>query len=275
MANTQLKEKSVTVLFPGGFKPPHKGHLHLILNALKNKYVKKVVIIIGLKHREGIDAEDSGMLFGEFFKNTKLATRVQIYVARQSESPVGAAYEYIHSSGNKGDIFTLLASDKDLESDLQRIEDFVSSHTNNGKYKAVADEKGFSVISPQDIQLSVQALAGIDSTKLRDSIRKGEFTFFQNYIPPYVDKNSAQVIFNQMHAKVVAFDKKKNIKSEYINTLQEIIKEQGADTQGLSSDLMRKQREVDKQEEKTLEKRKEYSKELEKRYDDARKNLQK
>ena len=46
-----------TVLIPGGFKPPHKGHYDYIKYYLDNPKVEKVVLFCGDKERDGVTLE--------------------------------------------------------------------------------------------------------------------------------------------------------------------------------------------------------------------------
>jgi nicotinic acid mononucleotide adenylyltransferase len=52
-------EEGITVMLPGGFKPPHEGHYQLAKGYADMPQVKEVVILIGPKDRDGITIEDS------------------------------------------------------------------------------------------------------------------------------------------------------------------------------------------------------------------------
>ena len=52
-------ESGITVLLPGGFKPPHGGHLELAKRYATQPNVSKVEILIGPKEREGITRDQS------------------------------------------------------------------------------------------------------------------------------------------------------------------------------------------------------------------------
>jgi cytidyltransferase-like protein len=41
-----VKEQPTIALFPGAFKPPHKGHLSLIEKLIKKNNNSKIIIII-------------------------------------------------------------------------------------------------------------------------------------------------------------------------------------------------------------------------------------
>ena len=42
-------EEGITVMLPGGFKPPHEGHFQLAKGYINMPQVKEVVILIGFK----------------------------------------------------------------------------------------------------------------------------------------------------------------------------------------------------------------------------------
>ena len=48
------EESGIVVLLPGGFKPPHGGHLELAKGYAAEPNVSRVEILIGPKEREGI-----------------------------------------------------------------------------------------------------------------------------------------------------------------------------------------------------------------------------
>ena len=53
--NEQISTKGNAFIFiPGGFKPPHKGHLHLLKNAIRSKPEAKPFLITGETARDGV-----------------------------------------------------------------------------------------------------------------------------------------------------------------------------------------------------------------------------
>ena len=48
-----------TILIPGGFKPPHKGHYDYIKFYLDNPQVDKVILFCGDKSRDGVTLEQT------------------------------------------------------------------------------------------------------------------------------------------------------------------------------------------------------------------------
>jgi cytidyltransferase-like protein len=84
--------KPTIALFPGAFKPPHKGHFAAVKKLLEQ--ADQVVILISPKTREGVTADESVAIW-ELYK-TLLDGSVEIRVA--GESPVKEAYRVAESN---------------------------------------------------------------------------------------------------------------------------------------------------------------------------------
>ena len=84
-------QDGITVLLPGGFKPPHEGHYQLATGYEEMPQVKEVVILIGPKERDGITVEDSEKVWKELLRGTR-----NIRVERSKyPSPLLTAYKFI------------------------------------------------------------------------------------------------------------------------------------------------------------------------------------
>jgi cytidyltransferase-like protein len=94
IANAILEadDKPTIALFPGAFKPPHKGHFAAVKKLLEQ--ADQVVILISPKTREGVTADESVAIW-ELYK-TLLDGSVEIRVA--GESPVKEAYRVAESN---------------------------------------------------------------------------------------------------------------------------------------------------------------------------------
>ena len=65
----QLTEK--VSLYPGAFKPPHRGHVATILRSIDNK-TDKVIIFISTKEREDVDVEEAIEVWDLYKSTTNL-----------------------------------------------------------------------------------------------------------------------------------------------------------------------------------------------------------
>lgn len=110
-----------TVLLPGGFKPPHGGHLQLANAYAKNPEVDKVIVMIGPEERDGITREQAIAVW----KMLPTDKKVEI-LAVSSNSPMVAAFDYVlnMSKDSKGQ-FAMAASSKG--DDAKRSDLFVKS----------------------------------------------------------------------------------------------------------------------------------------------------
>lgn len=91
-------------LFPGGFKPPHEGHLAVVKEAL-SKGIEKVVILISSKSREGSDrewdAKSSLKIWNSLLKDAGISAKVEVRVS-SFPSPVLASYKFLEEDPNIG-----------------------------------------------------------------------------------------------------------------------------------------------------------------------------
>lgn len=128
LAETLLREmgEGVTVLFPGGFKPPHGGHYELALRYSELPRVSQVIILIGPEPRDGFTREQSIAVWRELTKgNNKILIQ-----KTEVTSPLAAAYKYIETA--KPGTYALAASSKG--DDYKRVQLFVAGHKQGGKY---------------------------------------------------------------------------------------------------------------------------------------------
>ena len=88
----EAEDQATIALFPGAFKPPHKGHFAAVKKLLEQ--ADQVVILISPKTREGVTADESIAIW-ELYK-TLLDGSVEIRVA--AESPVKEAYRVAESN---------------------------------------------------------------------------------------------------------------------------------------------------------------------------------
>ena len=88
----EVEDQPTIALFPGAFKPPHKGHFAAVKKLLEQ--ADQVVVLISPKTREGITSDESIAVW-ELYK-TLLDGSVEVRVA--AESPVKEAYRVAESN---------------------------------------------------------------------------------------------------------------------------------------------------------------------------------
>lgn len=179
---------NVIVLLPGGFKPPHIGHLALANAYAEKLEVSSVVVMVGPKERDGITREQSLAVWGLLPKNSKVKV-----VSIPFENPMQAAYEFVFSmSPNTKANVSLAASSKG--GDDKRTVDFVTNI--NGVYKTIGTKAGQKVpVNVNAVRLDVDVaptnysgrtdgnVDGISASVLRKDISDRDFNNFKtNYI---------------------------------------------------------------------------------------------
>jgi len=100
-------EQTTIALFPGAFKPPHKGHFAVVKKLLEN--ADQVTVLISPKTREGITADESVAVW-ELYK-TLLDGSVEIRVA--AENPVRETYDVIKNNPDTNFIVAFGKNDAD------------------------------------------------------------------------------------------------------------------------------------------------------------------
>ncbi len=87
------QDKQTIALFPGAFKPPHKGHVDVVKKLLDK--ADQVVILVSPKMRDGVSAEESVAVWNLYKK--LFDGPVEIRIA-SSSSPVGEVYDVVKNN---------------------------------------------------------------------------------------------------------------------------------------------------------------------------------
>ena len=87
------QDKQTIALFPGAFKPPHKGHIDVVKKLLDK--ADQVVVLVSPKMRDGVSAEESVAVWNLYKK--LLDGPIEIRIA-SSTSPVGEVYDVVKNN---------------------------------------------------------------------------------------------------------------------------------------------------------------------------------
>ena len=162
-------------LFPGSFKPPHKGHLNLIKDILKK--VDKVIIFISSKPRLANKKEITKTISKKIWKiYLKDINNVEVKYSKEP-SPIIAAYKYA-----KNNTLFLLKINKN--SNNKRFNFFYNLKISNN---IVIKEYLFN----DDVNIS--------STKMRKSISNYDYNKFLSFIPKNISKENKLKIWNLLN----------------------------------------------------------------------------
>lgn len=193
-------EEGITVMLPGGFKPPHEGHYQLAKGYADMPQVKEVVILIGPKDRDGITIEDSEKIW-----KTLLGGAQNIRVERSKyPSPLLTAYKFIEEKAQQGETYALGSSSKG--SDYDRIRGFVDQHQEGGKYY----KDGISVVElPLERSEPINYKGRTDdqngkpmsASQLRADLAAGDFDNFITNYPSITVPAQQQDIFDLLSKK--------------------------------------------------------------------------
>lgn len=169
-----------TILIPGGFKPPHRGHYDFIKYYLENPEVDKVIVFSGDNEREGITLSMTEDVFREYglLNHHKFIFRA----AKKRESnnerfsnPMTDCYEFAEE--NKEEPIALGVSTKDR------------------KY-AKSFEKYFQKKQGNIVSLPpFQEVRKMSSTLFRKEIRRGVSII--SFLPEHVEEESIIKILNK------------------------------------------------------------------------------
>lgn len=125
-------KKRLFILFPGGFKPVHAGHIMLAENAYKTMstdYNTEIYFVVSPKDRGDI-ASHSTVRFLE--KICEKAPYMHVIKTEDCPSPIRYAYILTQTKSFGDGCYCLLASTKGT--DIKRARDFFRSFDNFGKY---------------------------------------------------------------------------------------------------------------------------------------------
>lgn len=123
------------LLFPGGFKPFHDGHLSILESHIFNidkVFIDEVHLYISYKNRDNITADSSLWFLNNIksklnkFYNTNIIPQIS-----DIPSPIGKCYNDVSSNLNN-DKFCIVSSNKG--NDIERKKSFVNSYAIGGKY---------------------------------------------------------------------------------------------------------------------------------------------
>lgn len=202
------------VLLPGGFKPPHAGHIQLARAFASNPKVDEVRMLIGPSVRDGITREQSmAALKVLLSKDPKINV-----VAVDSDSPMVAAYETLMElPPNDTGTYALAASSKG--EDYARIQQFAKSIE---QYKTKKTKDGKSVPKGVNVNTSLKVNVspllynnrtdnnngkGISASIMRKDLLNGDReNFATNY--PGLDKTLTDKLYNIFSKTVKAPEKK-------------------------------------------------------------------
>jgi len=149
----EAEDQPTIALFPGAFKPPHKGHFEVVKQLLDK--ANEVVVLVSPKTREGVDADESIKVW-DLYK-TLLDGNVEVRLTE--ESPIREVYNVVKDNPDTN--FILAAGKGEI-----------------GRFKSALQFPNVKVFDAGQL-----AGEGVNATGLRKAISANNATEVQNYIP--------------------------------------------------------------------------------------------
>ena len=146
------QDKQTIALFPGAFKPPHKGHVDVVKKLLDK--ADQVVVLVSPKMRDGVSAEESVAVWNLYKKLFDGPVEVRISA---NDSPVGEVYDVVK---NNLDTDFIVAFGKGEES----------------RYARMADQPNATVFDGGTIE-------GANATNLRMALASNNAEEIAKYLP--------------------------------------------------------------------------------------------
>lgn len=211
-------EEGITVMLPGGFKPPHEGHFQLAKGYADMPQVKEVVILIGPKDRDGITVEDSQLIWKMLIGGIP---NIRVEKSKYP-SPLLTAYKFIENEAKAGQTYALGSSSKG--SDYDRIRGFVDQHQEDGKYY----RDGVAVVElPLERSKPILYKGRTDdengkpmsASQLRADIASNDFENFKSSYPSVKSPQQLQTIFDKLVKKKM----KEGSQDRSQSTLDEVV----------------------------------------------------
>jgi cytidyltransferase-like protein len=176
--NEKLNEFTIA-LFPGSFKPPHKGHM-AVVEQLAHSYENVLVIVSApvKKVRSDISAEQAVEIFNLYIKDAGLAARARA-IASPLATPLGAAYKIIEEENFAPNTKIFIAT----------------SSKDAGRFPQNKLDKSAqkNPTHPTANAVEMQAIAGdtgipISASQMREVIKSGQFSELRKFMPDYVSE---------------------------------------------------------------------------------------
>jgi nicotinamide mononucleotide adenylyltransferase len=182
---TEKSQKRIA-LFPGKFKPPHKGHYDFVNQIARRNDVDEVVVLISPVDKDPVTAHQSFEIWSKFLKSPDAASNINIEIA-DYRSPVTTVYEFLADpvKARSGDTILLIKSNKD-EGD---------SRFNNAQSYAEKHNPGVNIQEIEEDPIASEEGLVFSAEDLREMIATNDKEKFLTYMPENVDGEEVWNIF--------------------------------------------------------------------------------
>jgi hypothetical protein len=187
MADLNAKQAGKRIaLFPGKFKPPHKGHYEFVNQIAKRSDVDNVMVLISPVDKPEVSAEQSLEIWSKFLSSSDASPKITVDIA-DYRSPVTTVYEFLADpvKSRPQDTILLIKSSKD-EGDTR---------FQNAKSYAEKHNPGVSIEEIEEDPITSSEGVTYSAEHMRDFIKDNKKDEFLSYMPDIVDGEQVWRIF--------------------------------------------------------------------------------
>ena len=166
-------------LFPGKFKPPHRGHYNYANKIAKRPDVDEVIVLISPVDYPEVSNRQALDIWNEYLKNGEPNITAKIADYR---SPVQAVYEFVAdpTTAREGDTILLVKSSKDVgDTRFDRVQSYAERHNPGVSVEDIVEDP---IESKEGIVYSAR--------DMRQAIQSGDRDTFLSYVPPSADASA-------------------------------------------------------------------------------------
>ena len=176
------EEMTKVSIYPGAFKPPHKGHVEAVLRSMDDK-TNKVIIFLSTKEREDVDVDEAKKVWDLYKANIPELERVEIQTI---STPVKAVYDYAKDNPTH-DIRAVFGKGEEE------------------RFKSLLDKEKYPHVEVFDAGV----VGDFSATNLRRAIRDNDLETIKDYIPYQVNVDDFLNIFNLEEGLYPRYDYRK------------------------------------------------------------------
>ena len=171
-----IEEITETIsLYPGAFKPPHKGHVETVLKSM-GENTDRVIIFMSTKEREDINFEEAKKIWDLYKANIPELGKVEI---QPTSTPVKAVYDYAKDNPTH-DIRAVFGKGEEE------------------RFKSLLDKEKYPHVEVFD----AGTVGDFSATTLRQAIRDKDLEIIKDYIPYQINVDDFLSIF-QLNEAIV------------------------------------------------------------------------
>lgn len=199
-----MEEITETVaLYPGAFKPPHKGHVDVVLQALNfalnndrkvngptmpssTQTPGKAIVFVSEKTRENVDYNESLAVWDLYKEAIPELSNVEFIT---TPTPVKAVYDYVKENPTH-----------DIKAVFGKGEE--------SRFKSLQNKEKYPNVEP----FNAGTFQNLSATNLRQAIRNQDKETIKTFLPDGVDVNKFLSIFNINEVQTPAKEKSQSLK---------------------------------------------------------------